>query len=276
MRKLLSADFSRLFKSKEFYVSIIFMIILTAFRIGNLVMSPSEHRDDDGFFLYAFVIGIVMAAFVSLFVGTDHNYHTLRNKLIVGHKRRNVYLSNYIVCTVAGWIFCSCYLVIALIGGTPISGGFMAETTDVIATILCVYLLTAAYCGIFVFLTMLYANGAATSIVCIFLAISLLVFGIYVQNKLMEPEKIEIMEYSVNMESGETIYDNNPKYISNDSIRHLYETLNNALPGGQTIQLSCMLSDIKTPSCWLFIYEGLMVLITTGLGIVLFSKKDLK
>lgn len=277
MRKLLSADFSRLLKSREFYIAVIFMCLLAIFRICSLALAlnSSEPVDDDGFFLYALVMGIVMAAFVSLFAGADHSNHTIRNKLVVGHRRSHVYISHFIICTIAGWIFCSCYLIIELAISIPMTGGFTAETKNVVGTVLCVYLLTASYSSIFVWISMLNANRAVTSVICILSALALLILGVHIQTRLMEPEQIEMMTYSVNEEMT-SVWEDNPNYISNAGVRKAYELLNDALCGGQTIQLSGMLGNITMPSASLFIFEALTVLITNGLGIAAFSRKDLK
>lgn len=281
MRKLLSADFSRLYKSRVFYMAVIFMVLLAVFRFYSATGEIPPARIDDGFFVYAVFIGIVMGAFVSLFVGTEHSSHTIRNKLIVGHTRANVYLSNFIVCTVAGWIFCSCYLVFEMVLGISFEGGFVAKTADVVATIVCIYALTAVYGGIFVFITMIFTNRAATAVVCILSALALIVFGVIIIQQLEEPEKVEIMEYAVNEpvineEDIKMTLEDNPRYISDKNTRKAYEILSDAFPGGQSIRLSGMIDDIKMPSAMLFLYDALIIFITNGLGIMIFKKKDLK
>ena len=53
------------------------------------------NRIDNGFFGCALFIGIVMAVFCSLFIGTEYSEGTIRNKIIIGQKRGTVYLSNF-------------------------------------------------------------------------------------------------------------------------------------------------------------------------------------
>ena len=46
--------------------------------------------------------GIVMAAFCSMFIGTEFSDGTMRNKLIVGHRRREIYFTNFLTCALSG------------------------------------------------------------------------------------------------------------------------------------------------------------------------------
>ena len=275
MRKLLSADFSRLFKSSVFYILALFIILFAGFRLLNIASDPSN-SPDDGLFIYAVVMGVIMAVFVSLYVGTEHSCHTIRNKLIAGHTRINIYLSNYIVCTVAGWILCSLYCVASLALGRHVAGVFKAEAADIIATILCIYLLTAVYAGIFVLLVMIYTNYAAAAVACVLLALATVILGINVMAKLQEPEKIEIMEYTVDGEEAQTELEDNPKYVSNETVRRIYETINDVLPGGQSIQVSGMINEISRPPARFYVYDIIIILFTCGLGVMIFGKKDLK
>ena len=43
---------------------------------------------------YINIIGLFMAMFTSLFIGTEYDYGTIRNKIIVGHSRTSIYFSN--------------------------------------------------------------------------------------------------------------------------------------------------------------------------------------
>ena len=60
------------------------------------------------------VVGILISIFYSLFLGTEYNDGTIRNKLIVGHKRETIYLASFITGTVAVTII---YFIWGLIGG---------------------------------------------------------------------------------------------------------------------------------------------------------------
>ena len=40
----------------------------------------------------ALFIGIILAVFCSLFIGTEHNDGTIRNKIIVGHEKSKLFI----------------------------------------------------------------------------------------------------------------------------------------------------------------------------------------
>ena len=98
MSKLLSANFIRLKKDKFFWSGLVFMLAAGIFfpvmRYMDMRQTQTINRIDNGFFGCALFIGIVMAVFCSLFIGTEYSEGTIRNKIIIGQKRGTVYLSN--------------------------------------------------------------------------------------------------------------------------------------------------------------------------------------
>ena len=104
MSKLLSANFTRMKKAKVFWVCLIFMIGFGLFLIISRYVQFKRFDMMDSAYIegsllsYTVVMGIVFAVFTSLFIGTEYNDGTIRNKLIVGHTRVNVYLANLITC----------------------------------------------------------------------------------------------------------------------------------------------------------------------------------
>ncbi len=98
MRKLLSANFSRLFKTKAFWLGMGAMV-LAFFIIHRPHSSPLYFEKT--FFQYTLLIGFFVAIFTALFIGTDYHDGTIRNKIILGHPRQALYISNLIVCFAA-------------------------------------------------------------------------------------------------------------------------------------------------------------------------------
>ena len=95
MRKLISANLMRLWLNKAFWVTVLLMIGLeSAFCL--LLLKQNSTRLDIVMYTMVQIIGILISVFLSLFMGTEYNDGTLRNKLIVGHKRSSVYLASLI------------------------------------------------------------------------------------------------------------------------------------------------------------------------------------
>ncbi len=106
MTKLLSANFSRLLRDKIFWIVSAVMLILAAFvAINNGITADSYYTNTNTvkslnscYFNILPMIGFFYSIFISFYIGTDYNDGTIRNKLIIGHNRTNIYLSNYITC----------------------------------------------------------------------------------------------------------------------------------------------------------------------------------
>lgn len=141
MTKLLSANFLRLKKNKVFWGGLILMAAWGIFMPVKLHMDAAEmnyaDRVEDGFFACAMFVGIITAVFCSLFIGTEYNDGTMRNKIIVGGKRSAIYLAGAAVSCVAGLAMCAAYLLPYLCVGMPLMGAFSAPGEAVFLTPMC-------------------------------------------------------------------------------------------------------------------------------------------
>lgn len=131
MNKLLSANFFRLRKNKCFWGSLAFMFVIgiasPLLRYRDMKQSGYINNLDNGFFMCALFIGIILAVFCSLFIGTEHNDGTIRNKIIVGQKRETIYLSNMVTCSIIAITMCIVFFVPYLSVGIPLLGFFVAD-----------------------------------------------------------------------------------------------------------------------------------------------------
>lgn len=276
MNKLLAANFSRLKKDKVFWICMIFMAGLGIFLrvISYMSMKRTGYIVplDRNFFFHSTFIPIISSAFCSLFVGTEYSDGTIRNKIIVGHTRISIYLSNLIVCAAANFLFCTIYLAASLAVGIPLLGFFQTDVKFIFVLALDIFVMSLAFSAIFTLISMLCQNRAITAVICIFSAFIFLFIGSYIYSKLLEPEMYEPYSYTVNGEitAGDT--EPNPNYIGGTQ-RKIYEFLYDFLPGGQAIQLA----DMTTVHLWqLPLYSFIFTILCTGFGLVFFRKKDLK
>ena len=97
MIKLLKAGFFRLKKDIIFYLFIFLTIGIAGFMLyryyNNNIIFKNTYLDEivNEFIIY---IGFFIAIFVSIFVGKEHSQGIIRNKIIVGHSRVSIFLSN--------------------------------------------------------------------------------------------------------------------------------------------------------------------------------------
>ncbi len=94
MSKLLHANFLRLRKDKYFWIGNLVMglygVIDSVGQYRNVKVYDMSVTFDSVFFASHIVIGLLIAAFCSLFVGTEYSDGTIRNKLMVGCNRRDI------------------------------------------------------------------------------------------------------------------------------------------------------------------------------------------
>lgn len=133
-------------------------------------------------------------------------------------------------------------------------------------------ILSSVFTALFTLIAMLCQNKAHTTAGCILLTFALLFAGVYISSTLEEPEYLAAYSYTENGVTVEEPEQKNPYYISGVK-RQVYECLLDLTPGGQVIQISEM--GAKKP-VMLAVYDGLILLLVTGFGLVLFRREDLK
>lgn len=215
-------------------------------------------------------IAAIMGLFVSLFLGTEHSDGTLRNKLIVGHSRTNVFLTNFIVC-LAG---CLAITAAWLIGGLP--GLFLIGPFEMGFSGFAVYCLiaigmTAAFTAIFVWVATSSTNKALTVVFTIILFAVMVMIGSAVYERLSEPEFNSGMAF-IDGEFVEMDATPNPLYISG-TLRIIFEWFRDLMPMSQAINMA--LAPIEHP---LRVITGSIFtsVIITALGVISFRKKVLR
>lgn len=282
MRNLLSAGFLRLRRSKSLWVCMavmagagIFeaaagwfaMMDFRAFGVPDAVVSL-----DSRYFIFPFLAGILMSAFCALFVGAEYSDGAIRNKLMAGHSRAAVYLSNLILCVTAGVLLCLGYIAAVLAAGCPLLGPMRAPLPTVLWYTLCAVVMTAALTALFTMIAMLCQNKAATAVACIFLAYFLLFLGIYLNSRLGEPEVYPPHEYIQDGQIMTAEPQPNPGYVrgaKRSVCQFLYD-----LPGCQAVQLAAAADTGAPPR--LPLNSLAVTVLSSAAGIALFRKKDLK
>lgn len=81
----------------------------------------------DGLFAGLTFLGVVLAAFCSLYLGTEYQDGTLRNKVAAGYRREQIYFSCLLACLGGGLLIWGSYLAAYLAVGLPLLGGEMGD-----------------------------------------------------------------------------------------------------------------------------------------------------
>ena len=276
MNKLLRANFSRLFRDKVFRISCVVMALAGAgLPLAHYLDKRNNGENwtaDSTCFVFAFLAPILLSLTAALFVGSEYSDGTIRNKVIVGHRRPAIYLSAFVTCGAAGILLCGAYLLPHLCLGALLLGGFDAAAGEVLLYMGLNFALVLVFAALFTAIAMLCQNKAYSTSGCILLVFALLFAGVSITSALNEPEFYSGYSYS---ENGITITEEperNPHYLSGTK-RQVYEFLQDFVPGGQAIQLANMKAEKPGR---LAVCDGVILLGAVGAGVWVFRRKDLK
>ncbi len=275
MNKLLKANFSRLRKDKVFWIETVFMfvwgIFLTVGPYLDDAIYDSHNYFDQNLLVYVAFIGCCASVFCSMFSGTEYSNGTIRNKLVVGHLRSSIYLSNLITCIASAMIMTAVFLLSYCTVGAFLSEPPIAKPKELIFLIFISLFTVVAYVSIFNMLSMLITKKSISAILCLLLFFGLLILAFFIKGRLDAPEFTP--EYGLTANGIELLGQKpNPKFLQ-PAARRIYQCFLDILPTGQSIELSMF--SVVHPYL-MMVYSVVISVITTILGIFIFRKKDIK
>lgn len=280
MNRLLSADFAKLMKYRFYHACLTGMFLFGAFMSAmNCFMATYNDRTPyfcNMLFVYALLAALLIPAFSSLFTGTEFSDGTIRNKLILGHRRRDIYLSNVIVCFTAGVTMCLTYIAGATLAMLPwLNVTEIGSISAIIILILVSFLMCAAFAALCTLTVMTSQNKAASAVINILLSVALLIVSLYILSQLSQPPTWQPANY--NTETGEVTFgepEPNPFYVGGTT-REVLQFFNDFLPTGQSVNITQGGASAGDPGL-LAAYSASIVIVSTGIGIFAFKKKDIK
>lgn len=276
MRRLLSAGLAGLRKNK-----VLWACVLGAFLISLCIVLNGARRNarfsvdrplDHYFFNFLPMVGFLWAAFSGLYVGADYDHGLLRNKLVVGHTRVNVYLANLIVSIAAAILMLAAWFVGGL-AGIPFLGSWSMSWPRLVCVLGLSLLTTASFCAILMAVEMSIPSRAISAVVSLGLALGLLFCASALYNALCEPEFTQgyvLVDGVVHWENPTP----NPAYISGAK-RTLFLALVNLLPTGQHILIADNDWGMMNLPLMAGGSLGLAALATLG-GLVVFGRQNIK
>jgi len=276
MSKLVSANFSRLFRNKFFWICLTLTIGVAVFFAVDFRTSyrwsPDlfGHQTAEACVKYAPILAGIVALFVSLFVGEEYSNKTVRNKISSGYSKGKVYAVNWLTCAVVGSLF---YWLFFLIVALPIAPwkGLVKENGNIVVGILrsaeVDFFAVLSVVSIAVFISMLMKNkimGVVVTVVCMLLLFLAAEF-------MMEGLRQEFIWKSI---EGSVTKMRNSEYTG--GVRDItLQTIMNVQPFGQMLQVyRGSVEDIR--EFMLPVYACLVSVIFGVGGMYLFGKRDLE
>lgn len=275
MRKLLRSNLRRLAKSKVFwgcsFTLLAYSELILISTYTNMVRYNESLPLDSVFFASFSILGVILSIVLSLFTGTEYNDGTIRNKIIIGRTRNQIYLSSFLTCAAAAIFICFTTLFLTDIVGLPLMGQLKMPGSTLRLLLLDGLLLCTAYGAIFNLIGMLSSSKAHTAVISILAAFALLFIGVWIAQALFQPEMTEAL---VTGDQGETAIQmiDNPRYLTGVE-RDIYQFFYDFLPGGQCMQFTW--TEVAHP--WLLtLYSAVITLLCNIAGLFIFNRKDIK
>ena len=288
MYKLLNASFSRLRKNKIFLGLVILTIIIAAFMLvseylNNIkyssVFGISSNTTDILLMKFINIIGFFIAIFTSLFVGAEYSDGTIRNKIVAGHSRKNIYLSNLIVSILVGIFLELIYLIIVSIVSIPIFGLVQMTFSQFAFILLDMIMIIIAYSSIFNFIALICSNITISTVTSLLLILIMFVIDMLLSPTANSTEYIQ--KNKVMDEQGNITYE----IVKNEDypgklVQTICKTISNFNPVSQAIEISgnkinMNEEDFNNMKVYPLYSLGLIIIIT-AIGIYLFNIKELK
>ena len=288
MYKLLNASFYRLRKNKIFLGLVILTIIIAVFMLvseylNNIkyssVFGISSNTTDILLMKFINIIGFLIAIFTSLFVGAEYSDGTIRNKIVAGHSKKNIYLSNLIVSILVGIFLELIYLIVISIFSIPIFGLVQMNFSQLAVILLDIIMIIIVYSSIFNFIALICSNITISTVSSL-----LLILIMFVIDMLLSPtaNSTEYIQKNIVMdEKGNVTYE----VVKNEDypgklVQTICKTISNFNPVSQAIEISgnkinMNEEDFNNMKVYPLYSLGLIIIIT-AIGIYLFNIKELK
>lgn len=267
MLKLLSANRIRLQKSRFFWLSLFItagycVFLLTMNYIEKVSYIGDSIVQIDYYLLSPLsMISFFCPMFSSIFIGTEYSDGTMRNRLIVGHTRKNIYLANFITVCMANIFITLISSVIVTLLGIGMFGWHMADPMLFLLHYLSGIMMLIAFAGFFTLVAMVIHNKTISIV-----ASAMTFFMGYIIAGVTRR-----LVYS--FYNGESISDVF-SFLSGDMVSQpALEFLYDFIPMGQCFQITgnSVLHPLRLP-----VYSVFFTVITVICGALVFGKKDIK
>lgn len=274
MSKLVSAALLRLRKCAVFYIVCAAAVVINCAMVysqyGNYANQSASLRLC--LFDHVPMIGLFCSVFIGLMLGSEYGDGTVRNKLIVGHKRVNVYLSYVIASAVGALVVTAVSLGVTLILGLALFKSLGISVSACIWLCFCELMMAVASASAAALVAACAKNRAAAAVLCILVSLAMTFAGAYIDGRLEERPTIDY--YVMVNENGVPMQvenEPNPRYISGTA-RTVLELVCEFDPAGQSI----MMSNFTAPHPErLPLMSLLFIVTTTAAGSAVFKRKDL-
>lgn len=286
MTKLLSAEIRKCFSGVLFWLICLFAVVMAlSFNViqylGNME-KKAEVYNDSVLYVGLTIVPILAAIFTAYFVGTEFAEGTIRNKIITGYTKTEIYICELIVCETAMIIIQYLFFISIFVFSNMFFGAFHHPFSLMIKLQLLGTLGVIEMTALILAVSMISMNKALSIVVCMGLAAALFVIGLTITNMINEHynELIDLGEDAITKEQYDTLMAHS--YVYGVDTEHFKggklmrcEFLYDYLPQCQT---SRYIYERSVPYHWqdFVLYDAVTTIATTFVGVFLFRRTKLK
>ena len=274
MIRLLKANFARLWKTKSFWVC---MIISVGLGLANFLTSYSVNSEcvktlgaelmSNGSNILLFI-----SIFAALYLGTDYSNGTIRNKLVIGHKRSEIYFSNVITTAAGGLLLMAAEWLVVLVTGLCLGGEIGMPAGELALKMLVCVGAVIAISAIFTLLGMLFTAKSTIVTITLVSTFVLIIGAAVIESLLAEPEYVTDYVFFVDGSAVQGEPMANPLYVTGVK-RDIMTAVNDVLPSGQMMQME--IGTLRSAE-FMPLYSLGVIAVSTAVGVLVFRRKDLK
>ncbi len=208
MVNLLAEGYRRLFKGKRFYIVLAVIVGVAAFILtivtilSNAFDDSASPKADGMLFMMTGTMPLLISITAGLLIVQDFRNNTIRNKIIIGHSRTNIYLASLIVSITVAVIYQLAFWL-TVIGLGAILMGFEAfPSKAVFVNMLVALAIQLAFTAVIVFLcnSMKNVGGFVISLTMHYIVSMLSAFLFFVKSEKVQQLIMELVpSYQVNI-----------------------------------------------------------------------------
>lgn len=266
MSRILAANLFRLRKSRMFRAAVLLTLLITA---AGVLFGTADGTLEGVALSGAPLVQMAGAAAAVLFIGTDNSEKTVRNKLCVGSRRREVYAANVLTSIVISCSVNAAWLLGGL-AGVPFFGWWKMPPASA-AVYVTVSMLCAAALGAMAALLAMLIRSRSAAVAAICAALLALLTAAAVPYKRLSVGRELMVGQNVD---GETVFElvENPDYVDGAKRAVLTLALNVNPMGVSAVLSNCDLGDPAASMAG----TAFTAIFVCSLGAAVFGRKDLQ
>ncbi len=256
MINLLSVGYSKLFKNLAFKVNLLIMALIPMFFSAvAVVKNPPDGGPLNGIYNTGMIfIGIMIGAFVSLYISQDYTEKTINNKIMAGYSRIEIYFADLIVTLSGALIMQLVCIAAASLIAIPACGMYTDAIGDVVRSQLLLFLTATVYTVVALFISTAINSKAYAVAVSLITVMIMLMAGIGAYDAVTRADEVPAQEVTTMDKVFDTLYLVLPQ-------SQMYAVMNEGIPAECAVMMGC---------------DAATITVMTALGLMMFKRKDIK